>query len=67
MCHFRKYQILRDYQQTNGVQITQKVRNFFALSPLDSMAANFFREPDGKVTKYSIHFGCQRVSNYAAK
>ena len=27
------------------------------------MAANFFRELDGKVTKYSIHFEGPRVSN----
>jgi hypothetical protein len=66
MCHFCKYRILRNYQKTDGSQITRKVRNFFALSPLDSMAANFFREPNGKVTNYSIHFGGQRVSSYAA-
>ena len=42
MCHFCKCRILRNYQKTDGSQITRKVRNFFALSRLDSMGANFF-------------------------
>jgi hypothetical protein len=65
MCHFCKYQILRNYQKRNLPQVTEKVRNFFALCLSQSACANFFRDPLAETTTRSIHFGGERVFAYA--